>query len=95
MRQPLPKKGLCQRGSASVSGPSLGNAIQRPSCQMRGLAHRKGPISSVMLPPAKRSVRPSVERFLATQQLVGCANGLFASEQPIQPRLDVLSIDVG
>jgi hypothetical protein len=36
-----------------------------------------------------------VERFLATQQLVGCANGLFASEQPIQPRLDVLSIDVG
>lgn len=51
-------------------------------------------VTSLALLPAKLSVSPSVQRLLATKQFVGRTDLLFAREQPIQTRLDILSIDV-
>jgi len=51
-------------------------------------------VTSLALRPSKLAVAPSVQRFLATQQLVGRTDLLLAGEQPIQARLDILAVDV-
>lgn len=51
-------------------------------------------VTSLTVLPAKLRVAPSVQRFLATKQLVSRTDLLFSGEQPIQARLDILAVDV-